>query len=104
MTQSTRIVLEERLTIAQAAALHGSFCAMLAAGTPLVIDGSRVEEIDTAVLQLLCVVSQSAAQRGIACAWQGVSEALRRNAGLIGLSAALCFPEGNPGGGGRAAV
>jgi anti-anti-sigma regulatory factor len=97
MTQTTnivptRIVLDERLSIAQAAVLHRSWHEALRAGAPLTVDGSGVKEIDTAVLQLLVSLWLSGRALGIDCAWQGVSEALRRTAALIGLTEALHFP------------
>jgi anti-anti-sigma regulatory factor len=97
MSESTCIVLEERLTIAQAAALHRSFCEALAGSAAVTIDAARVEEIDTAILQLLCVVQRSAARRGILCAWRGVSESLCRSAALIGLSDSLHLPHAAEG-------
>lgn len=83
------IVLEDRLTIVQAADLHGVLVGRLAQGRPIVIDGTRVEEIDTAVLQLLVSLWRTAAERGIACSWRGASEVLRRTAALIGLAEML---------------
>jgi len=93
MTQSTCIVLDERLSIVRVAELHHSLCESLAAGVPLTVDGSGVQDIDTAVLQLLGSFWRSCSERGISCAWQGVSDALRRAARLIGLEAALHLPD-----------
>ncbi len=104
MTQTTTILLDERLTIAQAAELHRSLCASFSSGAAIAMDGSRVEEIDTAVLQLLASLWRSCAQRGTACAWQGASAALRRAATLIGLAETLQFPSGESAGGRDAAA
>jgi anti-anti-sigma regulatory factor len=93
MTQSTRIELDEQLTIAQAAALHRSLCASLDGGAPMVVDGSRIQEIDTAGLQLLASLLRSGQERGIACTWHGVSDVLRRTARLVGMSEMLRFPD-----------
>jgi anti-anti-sigma regulatory factor len=97
MTQSgsiipTRIVLDQRLSIAQVAVLHGSLQEALRAGAPVTVDGSGVVEIDTAGLQLLVSLWLSSRALGIDCAWHGISEALRRTAALIGLTEALHFP------------
>jgi anti-anti-sigma regulatory factor len=93
MTQPTCIVLDERLSIVKVAALHRTWCEHLAAGEPLAVDGSRVQDVDTAVLQLLCSAWRSCGERGISCVWQGVSDALRHAARLIGVEAALHLPE-----------
>lgn len=95
MTQSSCIVLDEHLSIVHVAALHRSLRESLAAGVPLSVDGSRVREIDTATLQLLCSLWRSCRERGIGCVWHGASDALRRAARLIGMEAALHFPDVN---------
>lgn len=92
--QPQRIQLEARMSIVQAAGLHGTLLARLADGGPVEIDGSGVEEIDTAILQLLTSLWRTGQERGIPCSWFGVSEALRRTAGLVGVAQMLCFPEG----------
>ncbi len=56
---------------------------------PLVLDGSGVEEIDTAALQLLVSAWLGNAKRGVECRWQGVSEPLRHAATLIGVAGTL---------------
>jgi anti-anti-sigma regulatory factor len=89
--QPAPLQLDSRLTIAQAADLHRSFAARLADGGPVVLDGSRVEEIDTAVLQLLASLWRTARERGIPCAWQAASDALRHAAALIGVAEVLHF-------------
>lgn len=91
--QPQRIQLEARMSIVQAAGLHGTLLARLADGAPVEIDGSRVEEIDTAILQLLTSLWRTGQERGIACSWFGASEALRRTAALVGVAQMLCFPE-----------
>lgn len=89
--QPASLQLDSRLTIAQAADLHRSLAARLAGGGAVVLDGSRVEEIDTAVLQLLASLWRTARERGIPCAWQAASDALRQAAALIGVTEALHF-------------
>lgn len=78
--------LASRLTIAEVSELHRSLLSRLAAGEPIMIDGSEVQELDTSVLQLLVSLWRTAAARGISVAWQDVSEALRRSASLIGVA------------------
>jgi ABC-type transporter Mla MlaB component len=89
--QPAPLQLDSRLTIAQAADLHRSLAARLADGGAVVLDGSRVEEIDTAMLQLLASLWRTARERGIPCAWQAASDALRHAATLIGVADALHF-------------
>ena len=89
--QPAPLQLDSRLTIAQAADLHRSLAGRLADGGPVVLDGSRVEEIDTAMLQLLASLWRTARERGIPCAWLTASDALRHAAALIGVAEALHF-------------
>jgi anti-anti-sigma regulatory factor len=89
--QPAPLQLDSRLTIAQAAELHRALAGRLADGGPVVLDGSRVEEIDTAMLQLLASLWRTARERGIPCAWQTASDALRHAAALIGVAEALHF-------------
>jgi len=89
--QPAPLQLDSRLTIAQAADLHRLLAARLADGGPVVLDGSRVEEIDTAILQLLASLWRTARERGIPCAWRAASDALRHAASLIGVAEALHF-------------
>ena len=83
------IELDPRLTIVQAAALHREMVAHLEGGRPVIVDGTRVEEIDTAVLQLLTSLWRTGQERGIACTWHGASDALRRTAALVGVAGIL---------------
>jgi anti-anti-sigma regulatory factor len=88
--------LESRLTIVQAAGLHRTLAARLADGGPIALDGTRVEEIDTAILQLLASLWRTARERGTPCTWRGTSEVLRRTAILIGVAEALHFADDDP--------
>ena len=63
------IELDPRLTIVQAAELHRTMAARLEGNWPVIVDGTRVEEIDTAVLQLLTSLWCTGRERGIACTW-----------------------------------
>lgn len=92
----SRIVLDDRLTIVHAAGLHRMLVKRLAEGRQLVVDGTRVEEIDTAILQLLTSLWRTGTERGIACTWHGASQALRRTAALVGVAELLRFPNAEP--------
>ncbi|MGO9947880.1 MAG: lipid asymmetry maintenance protein MlaB [Steroidobacteraceae bacterium] len=94
--QAACVELDAQLNIAQAADLHRTLLARLAKGGPVIVDGARVEEIDTAMLQLLASLWRTSRERGIDCTWKGASAALRQTAALIGVSEALNFPAGEP--------
>jgi anti-anti-sigma regulatory factor len=87
------VELDGRMTIVQAAALHRTLLARVAQGETIVVDGMRVEEIDTAILQLLASLWRTCLARGIGCTWQGASESLRQTAALVGVAELLHFPD-----------
>lgn len=93
------IVLDARLSIARSAELHGELRARLEEGAPILIDGSQVEEIDTAILQLLASLWRTCAERGVECKWRGPSDALRRAAALIGIEPMLGMGTAGPAAG-----
>jgi anti-anti-sigma regulatory factor len=80
------VQLAARMSIAQSPELHRTLADRLAAGAPLLIDGGQVEQIDTAVLQLLVGAWRGAASRGIERRWLGASPALHGAANLIGVA------------------
>jgi anti-anti-sigma regulatory factor len=90
---SAPIQLDARMTIVHAAELHRTLLARLAQGGAVVVDGSRVEEIDTSILQLLISLWRTGSERGVACAWGGVSNTLRQTAALLGVTEMLHFPD-----------
>ena len=94
--QPARIELGSRVTIVQAVDLHRTLLSRLADGRPMVVDGSRVEEIDTAILQLLASLWRTSLARGILCTWDGASRELRRTAALVGVAGMLQFPDVEP--------
>jgi anti-anti-sigma regulatory factor len=92
--QPAPVQLDVRMTIVQAADLHRTLLACVAQGEPVVVDGTRVEEIDTAILQLLASLWRTCLTRGIGCTWQGASDALRQTATLVGVAEMMHFPRG----------
>ena len=92
--QPAPVELDVRMTIVQAADLHRTLLARLAQGHAIVVDGARVEEIDTAILQLLTSLWCTCLMRGIGCTWRGASGVLRQTATLIGVAEMLHFPDG----------
>jgi anti-anti-sigma regulatory factor len=94
------LVLPDTLTIGELGPLHERLQGMLNARCELALDGSQVETIDTAGLQLLAVLCWDAAARGIGVHWCGASTQLTTNAALLGLTAVLglddVVPTGDP--------
>jgi ABC-type transporter Mla MlaB component len=68
------------------------------------VDGTRIEEVDTAILQLLVSFWRTRQEQEMPCSWSGVSEALRRAATLLGLTESLHFPGRERAGGDGGAI
>ena len=79
--------LESGCTLRDAADLQFSLTA--ANGDPLVIDGTDVQHIDTAGLQLLVALAQRQKQAGGRLEWKGVSQELARCSRRLGVDEAL---------------
>ncbi len=82
------IVLDARVDVSGVRALHARLAEALATETPLAIDLSRVERIDTCALQTLRAFERTAAARGITVRFAlaaGVAATARR----LGLQGAL---------------
>jgi ABC-type transporter Mla MlaB component len=86
------IQLDERMGIAQAKRLHPVLMTALSSGMPIAIDGTRVQQIDGASLQLLVSLWRTAAAQGTTCSWTGTSKWLSHAADLIGVADALQLP------------
>ena len=74
------------------AALRASCLAALNGKLPPVIDGSRVERIDTAALQVLVGFTIDCMERSIVFSWAGRSAALIHGIRLLGIEALLESP------------
>ena len=57
--------------------------------SPFELDGSAIERIDTAALQVLAAFSRESRNRDIELAWAGVSDSLRNASTLLGLTQEL---------------
>jgi anti-anti-sigma regulatory factor len=79
-------------TIREAADLRGQLLSRLEAGQALQIDGSQVERIDTAGVQLLVAFAIDCMERGIVFAWSARSPALEDAVGQLGVAALLESP------------
>ncbi|GAB2563670.1 STAS domain-containing protein [Dyella jejuensis] len=58
----------------------------------IVLDGSAVERVDTAALQLLVAFQRDAGTRGCPVSWAGASAPLRDAAVQLGVAQALALP------------
>ncbi len=83
---TSQICLESRLDMDALPALAQTLRDALAEKSPLLLDGSQVQSIDGATLQLLLAAARSAQQAGIALRWQQTSAVLERAAVLMGLN------------------
>lgn len=79
-------------TLHEVAALRGVCLAALEAKEPPVIDGSRVERVDTAGLQVLVGFTIDCMERSINFSWAGRSDALQQGIRLLGIEALLESP------------
>jgi len=59
----------------------------------LLLDGSAIERVHTASLQLLCALFRTRQHAGLDTGWIAASLALREAARLLGLSAALALTD-----------
>lgn len=79
-------------TLHEAAALRAACMAALESKDPPVIDGTRVERVDTAGLQVLVGFTIDCMERSLHFTWAGRSEALARGIRLLGIEALLESP------------
>lgn len=66
------------------------------ASSQIVLDGSTVDRIDTAALQLLVVFQREVQKRGNQMNWAGVSAPLHDAASQLGLAQVLALPAKQP--------
>jgi anti-anti-sigma regulatory factor len=85
------IRLGDSLTIAQVRLVHRELKQALAAvgGSAVTLDGSAMEAVDTAGVQLLAAFLREAQTRGITVRWRNVPAALPECARRLGLREAL---------------
>ena len=80
------IILDTIITIAEAAALKEQLLPHVNREGEISIDGSRVESVDTAALQVLLAFVRSARAHGAVIRWTGISGALLNTAQLLGVA------------------
>jgi len=83
------IELDEILDISHAANIHHQMQDWLAQGGDYVIDGSHVEHVDTAGVQLLLAFTRAVHRMGGAIHWQGTSAKLQAAIERLGVSREL---------------
>jgi anti-anti-sigma regulatory factor len=83
---STPIILDAIITIAEAAALKDHLLAYVNQRGEINIDGSRVESVDTAGLQVLLAFVRTIRAQGTVIRWTGISGALLNTAQLMGVA------------------
>jgi len=86
---TTHVTLEAVLGVADARLLYDKLGAALTGATSIVMDGRRVERIDTAAMQVLANFCRAARERGQALVWQNPSTGLQQAAHALGLEAML---------------
>nr|WP_305908320.1 STAS domain-containing protein [Methylomarinum sp. Ch1-1]MDP4521142.1 STAS domain-containing protein [Methylomarinum sp. Ch1-1] len=88
-SEQAALLLDSTLTIAHVAALHQDMIARLDSREKIEIDASRVNSIDTAVMQLLIVLKISALKAGKEVVIDFPSENFIEAAELLGLAEML---------------
>lgn len=69
--------------------MKSGFTVALGAGEGVRVDGSSVQRVDAAALQLLFVLRREAERRGLEVTWTGASKVLRRAASATAMSGPL---------------
>jgi len=87
-----RVVLGGSCTIHEAAAIKAHMLEQLARPGPYEIDGSAVERIDAAGVQLIVAFALDCLERGLGYVWRGRSEALEQAIELLSVDALLESP------------
>lgn len=85
------VVLAANCSVKDAAVLKTSLCALARQSTPVTVDVSAVERVDTATMQLLCAFARDRSGRNQSIAWRGESQALKNAVRLLGVDALLGF-------------
>jgi anti-anti-sigma regulatory factor len=93
-TATGRIVLGASCTIHEARSLREQMLAQAGLPGPFEIDGSAVQQVDTAGVQLVVAFALDCLERNVAYAWKGRSPALEDAIRVLGVGALLECPGG----------
>ncbi|HWL64192.1 MAG TPA: STAS domain-containing protein [Steroidobacteraceae bacterium] len=88
------VKLQADCTLRQATSLKSSLLGLKPGAQGATLDGSAVQRIDTAGLQLLAAFAQGEAKAGRPLAWAGASPVLQDAGRRLGLAAVLSLPAG----------
>ena len=83
------MVLDADLTSFSGESLHKALLMALERGKPVHFDGSQVQRVDLACLQLLVAFRRAAMERGILVSWSKCSSPLLYAVRITGLSSVL---------------
>jgi len=87
--QARTFILGPALTISGAETLRAELLAMVESGGDVCVDGSAVETVDTAGMQVLVAFRRALQGRNRSLNWSGCSPALMDVSGLLGLQAQI---------------
>ncbi len=73
------------MVISDALEWHNKINAAFVTASEIVLDGSKIEQIDGIGLQLLAAIFKQASNSGVRVSWRGVSDALLVSADQLGL-------------------
>jgi phospholipid transport system transporter-binding protein len=90
-----RVGMPADFRMAEVSDMHRQLAGALDAGQ-IVLDGSAVDRVDTAALQLLVVFQREVQKRGQQMNWAGVSAPLHDAASQLGLAQVLALPAKQP--------
>jgi len=89
---TTLIYCSPEIDISGSKDLYNTLQDALRARCPVTLDATRVERIDTAVLQLLCAFVRDAQASGVVVQWRQPSPALQSAARLLNVRSCLALP------------
>lgn len=87
------IPLPATLTIQSVATDHAELCQLAkSAESPVTIDASGVEEVDTAGMQLILSLVNQLHSQSLKTEWHSPSDVVLQTADILGMSEALALP------------
>jgi anti-anti-sigma regulatory factor len=88
--RTVQLVFDLRIDISSVKSIHESVLPLLARDLEAwSLDGTQVEKVDAAGLQLLLSLTRTLRARGVSWHWSACSAAMCRAAGLLGLTQEL---------------